>query len=95
MDNKGINLTTIVMQRQDIDASDLNGEKVMMNLDKGQYFALNDVGSRIWEIISKSVTVREIVEILLAEYDIDEKTCSNSVASFLESMRNAELINIG
>lgn len=43
-----MDVNTKVCQSREIDSTDLNGEKVMMNLDKGKYFALNLVGSRIW-----------------------------------------------
>ena len=42
-----INLDSIVSYRQDIDTTDIDGDKVMMDLEKGQYFALNSVASRI------------------------------------------------
>ena len=58
----GINLDTVINKNLDIDDTDLDGEKVMMNLDKGEYFMMNEVGSRIWEIIEKSISVKEIIE---------------------------------
>ena len=47
-----INLDTIINKNLEIDDTDLDGEKVMMNLERGEYFMMNEVGSRIWEIIS-------------------------------------------
>ena len=40
-----INLDTIINKNLEIDDTDLDGEKVMMNLDKGEYFMMNEVGS--------------------------------------------------
>ena len=39
-----LNLDSIVSYREDIDTTDIDGDKVMMDLEKGQYFALNSVG---------------------------------------------------
>ena len=89
-----ISLNTVVEQRQGIDPTDLNGEKVMMNLQKGQYFALNDVGSRIWDIIQKAITAKDIINTLLDEYEVDAATCEATVLSFLEKLNDAELISI-
>ena len=36
-----LNLDSIVSYREDIDTTDIDGDKVMMDLEKGQYFALN------------------------------------------------------
>lgn len=89
-----IQINSKVCQSKEIDATDLNGEKVMMNLDKGKYFALNPVGSRIWDIINKEINVNEIVNILLNEYDIDRETCEKSVVNYLEILKDAELIAV-
>jgi hypothetical protein len=89
-----INLKTKIIQRKDIDTTDIDGEKAMMNLEKGQYFMLNEVGSRIWDIISNECSVQEIASSLLNEYEIDEETCKQSVIQFIERLSNAELICI-
>lgn len=90
----GINLETIINKNLEIDDTDLDGEKVMMNLDKGQYFMMNEVGSRIWEIISKPINVKGIIETLRSEYEVDEETCKDTVVEFLGRLNNAELISI-
>ncbi|MDV5105526.1 hypothetical protein R2R32_02470 [Clostridium perfringens] len=40
MISKLISLDSIVSQKEGIDVTELNGEKVMMDLDKGKYFML-------------------------------------------------------
>lgn len=91
---KEIKLETRVSKNRDIDDTDLDGEKVMMNLDKGQYFMMNEVGSRIWGIIEAPIQVRVIVEKLREEYDVDEQTCTDKVLEFLKSLSEADLIKI-
>ena len=73
----GINLDTIINKNLEIDDTDLDGEKVMMNLDKGEYFMMNEVGSRIWEIISEPINVRRIIDTLCSEYEVDEEICKD------------------
>lgn len=90
----GINLDTVINKNLEIDDTDLDGEKVMMNLDKGEYFMMNEVGSRIWEIISEPVNVKGIIETLRSEYEVDEETCKDTVVEFLGRLNNAELISI-
>ena len=90
----GINLNTIINKNLEIDDTDLDGEKVMMNLDKGQYFMMNEVGSRIWEIISEPINVRRIIDTLRSEYEVDEETCKDTVVEFLGRLNNADLISI-
>lgn len=89
-----INLDTIINKNLEIDDTDLDGEKVMMNLDKGEYFMMNEVGSRIWEIISEPINVKEIISTLRNEYEVDEETCKDTVIEFLGRLDNADLISI-
>lgn len=90
----GINLDTVINKNLEIDDTDLDGEKVMMNLDKGQYFMMNEVGSRIWEMISEPINVKEIINTLRNEYEVDEETCKDTVIEFLGRLDNADLISI-
>ena len=90
----GVNLDSVVSKNEEIDDTDLDGEKVMMNLDKGQYFMMNEVGSRIWEIINEPMNVKGIVDALRSEYEVDEETCKDTVIEFLGRLNNADLISI-
>ena len=89
-----INLDTIINKNLEIEDTDLDGEKVMMNLDKGEYFMMNEVGSRIWEIISEPINVKGIVDTLRSEYEVDEETCKDTVIEFLGRLDYADLISI-
>ena len=89
-----LNLDNVVTKNMEIDDNDLDGEKVMMNLDKGQYFIMNEVGSRIWEIIETPLSVKEVISKLREEYEVDEETCTETVLEFLESLNKDELIEV-
>lgn len=89
-----ISIDTIINKNLEIDDTDLDGEKVMMNLDKGEYFMMNEVGSRIWEIINETMNVKGIVAALRSEYEVDEETCTDTVIEFLERLNNADLIRV-
>ena len=90
----GVNIDSVITKNTEIDDTDLDGEKVMMNLDKGQYFMMNEVGSRIWEIISEPINVKEIINTLRNEYEVDEEICKDTVIEFLGRLDNADLISI-
>lgn len=90
----GVNIDSVITKNTEIDDTDLDGEKVMMNLDKGEYFMMNEVGSRIWELITENTAVTTIVEILLTEYNVDKETCENTVIEFLGRLEDADLIQV-
>lgn len=94
MNNRLLNLDTVVSQKEDVDVTELNGEKVMMDLDKGKYFMLNETGSVIWDAIDEPKSISEIIESVVNEYDIDKETCQSKVLEYLEKLNHEELVFI-
>ncbi|EOU1715339.1 lasso peptide biosynthesis PqqD family chaperone [Clostridium perfringens] len=94
MVSKLISLDSIVSQKEDVDVTELNKEKIMMDLDKGKYFMLNETGSAIWDSINEPKSVSEIIESIIKEYDIDRETCESKVLEYLEKLRHEEIVFI-
>lgn len=92
MGEKFLNLNSIIEQKEDVDVTELNGEKVMMDLDRGKYFMLNETGSTIWDAIDKKRSVSEIVDFILENHDVERELCKNKVLEYLELLRHEELI---
>lgn len=86
MKRSNISTEHTVKRTQDIVAGEIDGETVMMSVEKGRYYGLDSIGSRIWALIEKPVKVSELVAALLPEYDVDHKTCERDVLSFLEDL---------
>jgi hypothetical protein len=49
---------------------DVEGESVLLNLDNEQYFALDEVGTRIWTVLAAAGSIQQAYEVLLAEFDV-------------------------
>lgn len=81
-----ISMDTTICRTKDIVASDIDGEVVMMSVEKGQYYSLDPVGSRVWELIEKPVKVAVLIDALLLKYDVDRETCERDVLAFLEEL---------
>ncbi|HWT76031.1 MAG TPA: PqqD family peptide modification chaperone [Mobilitalea sp.] len=76
------------------EVSDLAGEKVMIDFETGKYFMLKGVANDIWDMLEDGITAEAISESLLKEYDVDEKTCLESVSDFLNVMKEKGLISL-
>ena len=74
--------------------SELKGEGVILNLNNGKYYGVNQVGDRIWKVIQSPASLQEIQVSLTNEYDIDPEICRREIISFLEQMVNEELIKV-
>lgn len=73
---------------------DLEEEVVILGLKDGVYYGLNPVGSFIWKFIQEPVSVKEIKEAILKEYDVDEETCNNDLQELLGDLLDKGLIEV-
>lgn len=48
---------------------DLNGEAVILDLASGAYFGLNEVGTRIWQLIERHGRLQIVLDELRREYE--------------------------
>ena len=94
MTTSRITCDSTISQIEDIVASDIDNEKVMMSIEKGQYFGLEPTGSRIWEMIETPVRVSDIIDTLLGQYDVDRETCERDLLAFLGELDEAGIIQI-
>ena len=95
IETKQISLQNVVAQIPGNIVSDMGGEKVMMSIDNGKYYNLGEIGGDIWTLIEKSISVQEVVEALLTEYQVEREDCVEQVLTFLQQLYNEKLINIG
>lgn len=85
-----------IVLAKELDVTDFDNEKVMMDLESGKYYSLNEVGSVIWDSLSlsKANLVNNIIIKLLEEYDVDEFTCEKAVLDYLRDLEKNELIKV-
>lgn len=68
----------------------LNDELVMMNMDKGKYFSLNPVATRIWDMLEKPMIIDDLCVLLMGEYEVCEEECRSEVGEVI-----AEMVRLG
>ena len=93
-DRNAIALETSILRISGVVMADLDGEIGMMHMDRGMYYAFNDVGTRIWQLLERPNTAGGIVAVLSEEYAVDAGTCREQVLEFLKLLYKNELINI-
>ena len=72
----------------------LDGEVVMMSVEKGSYYGLDPVGSRIWELLEAPRKVSEVVDELLDVYEVEPEVCQRDTVSFLEALIDEGLAEV-
>lgn len=85
-------LQSTVQRNPEMISSDMDGETVMMSIENGEYYGLNPIGSRIWELIENETTVDAVINTLLVEYEVGMEQCKNETLEFLHKLLNNNLI---
>ena len=49
----------------------VDDDAVLLNTRSNQYFALDEVGARAWNLLTEGKSLRAAYEILLDEYEVD------------------------
>lgn len=68
-------------------------ESVMLDIDRGRYFGVKEVGHVIWTEIEQPTNVDNLCRRLGQQFDVDEETCRNDVIAFLEQLLAQGLID--
>ena len=77
--------------------SEIGGEAFLVPLGKTSYefsglFALTELGSFIWDLLPEAESAEEILEKILAEYDVDRATAETDLNLFLDKLRKMGII---
>ncbi|HEX3552453.1 MAG TPA: PqqD family protein [Thermoanaerobaculia bacterium] len=68
------------------------GTLVLLDLEGGQYFALDEVSARVWELCDGEHGIGAIVEAIGSEYDAPAETIREDVMAFLQEMLDEKLL---
>lgn len=85
---------TIIQRNQEILASDIDGEKVMMSIQKGEYFGLGKIGSFIWDQLANPIEIEDLIMKIMKYYNVDFEKCFDDIVPFLNDLLKKELIYI-
>lgn len=87
-----ITLESVVRRSSDVMASQVDNELVMMDIERGMYYALNAVGADIWARLAEPQKVADLCAQLQQEYAVDRATCEADVLAVLNDMAENGLL---
>jgi hypothetical protein len=67
-------------------------QTVLLDVDSGTYFALDNVGARIWKLCDGERGVDDIVATICGEYDAPYETIRADVLGLLDELRAEQLL---
>lgn len=92
-----IDLNSVVSQSPSIVTRKTGQEYVLVPIanniaDMNSVYTLNETGAFIWEQIDGKKSVMDLIEALIAEYEIDKETAARDVLTFIEEMNKYLII---
>ena len=75
-------------------SADLDGEVVILSIDNGRYYDMNEVGSRIWALMERPISVAALIDLLVGEFEVEREICREEVLAFLRELHADGLVQI-
>jgi hypothetical protein len=76
------------LQRTEFLATDVGNKHIVMNVEKGIYIGLDEVGRSIWQRLEEPQTISSLCEKLQDVYEVsDRERFERDVLEFIEKLR--------
>ena len=75
-------------------SQEVNGETVILDLKSESYFGLDEVGTRIWQLLLENGDVKKVFDVMLDEFDVDEDQLEADINKLINDMVKNGLLQI-
>jgi coenzyme PQQ synthesis protein D (PqqD) len=65
---------------------ELEGESVVLNLETGMYYGLDEVGTEIWRAVEETGMLRQALDRVLAEFDTDRAAAESDLLELAQGL---------
>jgi hypothetical protein len=71
---------------------EIEGEIVLLESRRGRCWSLDEVGTRVWQLLSEYGELESVVTQMLAEFEVDEPRLRTDVDALVRELRSAGLV---
>ena len=89
-----MNLNQTITLSPDVISQEVSGETVLLDLNSENYFGLDEVGTRIWQLIKETGKLQAVYDTLLAEYDVSEEQLLADLEKLIVEVEKIGLIRL-
>lgn len=72
----------------------LDGESVLLNLENENYYGLDEVGTRMWDVLTTSTSIQAAYDTLLSEYEVAPEVLQRDINRLIEDLLEQGLVEI-
>lgn len=78
----------------DVVFAEVDGDTVLLDGRSGAYYALNQVGTRAWTLITGGAALGDIHDTLLAEYDVSAEVLWADLTRLVAELQDNALVKL-
>lgn len=78
----------------DVLVSELDKESVILDLKSESYFGLDEVGARMWAVVTGADSIQAGYDVLKDEYDVDPEALRQDLTSLIEKLVEQGLLHV-
>ena len=75
-------------------SQEVNGETVILDLNSESYFGLDEVGTRIWQLLNEHGDVEKTFHTMLNEFDVEAEQLELDLDQLINNLKEAGLVTI-
>jgi hypothetical protein len=83
---------SVFTQGADVTSTVLDEEAVLLDLASGVYFSLNPVGTAIWEQLTGSQSLEQILGTICHQFEVTEEAARRDLVALISRLRDEGLI---
>jgi coenzyme PQQ biosynthesis protein PqqD len=88
-------MTARPRRRDGVLAQEAQGQTVLLRVQDGSYYAIDEVGAAIWELCDGERMLAGVVADLCEQFDAPEATVAADVLEFVADLRRERLLDDG
>lgn len=73
---------------------EVDGESVLLQIDTGEYFGLDAVGTRIWQLIVEKGDLGEVAAAVIDEFDVAAERARGDLDRLVDQLTAMRLVTV-
>lgn len=70
----------------------IEGESLILSIPQKEYYGLDAIGTRMWQVVTAKDSVEEAYQELLEEFDVTPEVLRKDLEEFLDQLLDAGLL---
>ena len=89
-----LSLNQTATRSDDVLFQEVGGEAVLLDLASEQYFGLDPVGTRIWQLLEKAPALQAVADTLHTEFEVEPSRMESDLLAIIDKLAAAGLVRL-